>query len=108
MPRGRQRQKSGNMLMKSAEFIGWALGGLEREIAQTKERLSSLNAEAARLRAKLGNQKQSAAATAVPSADAVPARRRPRISVEGRRRIAEAQRRRWAEARKKKKKGASA
>jgi len=103
MPRGRQKRNSRNMLMKSAEFVGWALGGLEREIAQTKERLSSLNAEAARLRAKLGSRKQPGAGAPAPSADAkAKTRRRPRISVEGRRRIAEAQRKRWAEARKKK------
>ena len=40
MPRGRPRKKD-NMLMKSAEFIGWALGGLEREIAATRQRLPS-------------------------------------------------------------------
>lgn len=90
------------MLMKSAEFVGWALGGLEREIAQTKERLSALNAEAARLRTRLGTQKQSAVTAAAPVQEKAAGRRRPRISAEGRRRIAEAQRRRWAEARKKK------
>ena len=51
MPRGRPRKDA---LIKSAEMIGWALGGLEREIERTRERLSALNAEAAKLRAKVG------------------------------------------------------
>jgi hypothetical protein len=54
MPRGRPR-KADSVLMKSAEFIGWALGGLEREIAQTRERLAQLNEQAARLRARMGS-----------------------------------------------------
>ena len=44
MARGRPRRTSRDVLLKSAEFIGWALGGLEREIAQTRERLAALTA----------------------------------------------------------------
>lgn len=104
MPPARRRRNSGSMLTKSAEFLGWALGGLEREIAQTRDRLAALNAEAARLRARLGRGRAAASASASPSAseEAPAARRKPRISAEGRRRIAEAQRRRWAKVRKKK------
>lgn len=105
MARGRQRKNSPNVMMKSAEFIGWALGGLEREIAETRERLASLNAQAARLRARIGSRQSTAPAASGGAGTAeAPAttRRRPRISAEGRKRIAEAQRKRWAEARKKK------
>ena len=38
MPRGR-KNKSEDVLLRSAEMVGWALGGLEREIEQTKARL---------------------------------------------------------------------
>ena len=38
MPRGRPR-KNADVLLRSAEFIGWALGGLEREIVETRNRL---------------------------------------------------------------------
>lgn len=104
MPRGRQRRNSSSAMMRYAEFIGWALGGLEREIAETSARLASLTAEAARLRSRVGGRTPSPAATASPAETATTpsARRRPRISAEGRRRIAEAQKKRWAEARKKK------
>ena len=34
MPRGRPRKNSTDVLIKSAELIGWALGGIEREIAR--------------------------------------------------------------------------
>ena len=34
MPRGRPR-KNQDVLFRSAEWVGWALGGLEREILQT-------------------------------------------------------------------------
>ena len=32
MPRGRPRKNPDDVLLKSAELIGWALGGIEREI----------------------------------------------------------------------------
>ena len=53
MPPGRPR-KNQDVLMKSAELIGWAIGGLEREISQTKERLAALTAQAAKLRKRAG------------------------------------------------------
>ena len=109
MPRGRPR-KNQDVLFKSAELIGWALGGLEREILQTRERLSSLTAQAAKLRTQLGRPGQggdsgSAAAGATGNAQAAPAgrqggRRRRRMSPEARKRISEMMKKRWAERRK--------
>src|SRR6478752_4112316 len=54
MARRRAAKAADDMLVKSAEFVGWALGGLEREIAQTRERLAALNAHAVKLRARIG------------------------------------------------------
>lgn len=101
MPRGRPR-KPDNMLMKSAEFVGWALGGLEREIAQTRQRLAVLNEQAARLRARVGAGARTASG-AVPSSGAPSAgrkRKRPKMSPEARKRISEMMKKRWAERRK--------
>jgi hypothetical protein len=82
------------VLLKSAEFIGWALGGLEREIAQTRERLAALNTQAARLRAKVGKS--------VPAVEAGGRQlRRRQLSAEARKRISEGMKRRWAERKKK-------
>ena len=53
MPRGRPRKKKDDVLVKSAEMIGWAIGGIEREIMSTRERLAALSAQAATLRARL-------------------------------------------------------
>ena len=102
MPRGRPR-KSDEVLMKSAEFIGWALGGLEREIAHTRERLSSLTAQAARLRARVGATVRSARGSAASDTASVPGRRRRRrrMSPEARKRMSEMMKKRWAERRKK-------
>jgi len=50
MPRGRRRKASDDVLFKSTEWARWALAGLEREIADTKERLALLNDQAAKLR----------------------------------------------------------
>jgi hypothetical protein len=91
--------------MKSSEFIGWALGGLEREIAQTKQRLAMLNEEAARLRARVGARmpRISAAASSVDAGHAGGAggkRKRRKLSREARKRISDAQKKRWAEQRK--------
>lgn len=100
MPRGRAK-KSQDVLLKSAEFIGWALGGLEREIAQTRERLAALNAEAAKLRARIGAR--AAAGTRVePGAAGAPGRQRTRrrMSPEARKRISEMMKKRWAERKK--------
>ena len=65
MPRGRRRKKSDSVLFKSAEWIGWALGGLEREIAETRERLAMLNEQAAKLRARVGMAAKRGVAAAV-------------------------------------------
>jgi hypothetical protein len=104
MPRGRPR-KSDEVLMKSAEFIGWALGGLEREIAQTKERLSALTSQAARLRERVGSKDGRAAAdssTAEGGGAARSGRKRRGMSAEARKRMSEMMKKRWAERRKKK------
>jgi hypothetical protein len=101
MPRGRPR-KSDQVLMKSAEFIGWALGGLEREIAHTRERLASLTAQASRLRERVGVGRSVANPGA--SEGAGPGRkrrRRRRMSAEARKRMSEAMKKRWAERRRK-------
>lgn len=101
MPRGR-RKTTGNAMLKSAEMIGWALGGLEREITLTKERLSALSAQAAKLRERIGRGR-SASPVAAPSTGAAPAgrkRRRRRMSKEARKRISEMMKKRWAERRK--------
>jgi hypothetical protein len=102
MPRGRPR-KSDQVLMKSAEFIGWALGGLEREIAQTRERLASLTEQAARLRQKVGGAaSRTTASASTAGAAAGPTRgRRRRMSAEARKRISEMMKKRWAERRRK-------
>ena len=103
MPRGRQK-RSDEVLMRSAEFIGWALGGLEREIAQTRERLAALTAQAAKLRARAGRPSQATAA-ASPTFDE-PKARQPRklykMSSEARKRASERMKKRWAEYRKNK------
>jgi cell division protein FtsB len=107
MPRGRRRKRSDSVLFKSAEWIGWALGGLEREIAQTKERLASLNEQAAKLRGRVGVAARRGVAAAVDaSSSEKPAkrtRRRGRMSAEGRKRISEMMKKRWLEAKKKNK-----
>ena len=109
MPRGRPR-KNQDVLFKSAELIGWALGGIEREILQTRERLSSLTAQAAKLRTQLGRPGPgtgSGAASAGASVDSEAgptgrrARRRRRMSPEARKRISDMMKKRWAERRKK-------
>jgi hypothetical protein len=107
MPRGRRRKKTESVLFKSAELVGWALGGLEREIAETRQRLSTLNEQAAKLRARAGTavkRGMAAGADAVADKQAVPrARRRARMSAEGRKRISEMMKKRWLEAKKKNK-----
>lgn len=104
MPRGRRRKTSGNDLFKSAEWAGWALAGLEREITKTKERLAMLNAEAVKLRNRLGvaARRGVEAAVAASSAETPKARRRT-MSAEGRKRISEMMKKRWIEAKKKNK-----
>lgn len=104
MPPGRPRKNQANVLIKSTEMIGWALGGIEREIGQTRERLAALTAHAAKLRARLGAGRGNAAAAAsAPVADtaAKPAKRKRRkMSAESRKRIADMMRKRWAETKK--------
>jgi hypothetical protein len=101
MPRGRPR-KSDQVLMKSAEFIGWALGGLEREIAHTRERLASLTEQAARLRQRVGSKVASATgSSSAARAGSTGKRRRRRMSPEARKRISEMMKKRWAERRRK-------
>jgi hypothetical protein len=97
MPRGRPKAKS-EVLLKSAELIGWALGGLEREIVLTRERLAALTSQAAKLRARAGAK---GAATAAAGAGGRKRRRR-RMSAEARKRISEMMKKRWAERRKSK------
>ena len=104
MPRGRRRKTSDDVLFKSAEWVGWALGGLEREIAQTKERLAALNEQATKLRSRLGVAARRGVEAAVAASSAEPpSRRRRTMSAEGRKRISEMMKKRWLEAKKKNK-----
>ena len=105
MPRGRPR-KNDDVLLRSAELIGWALGGIEREISATRERLSSLTAQANSLRARLPRGTSlGVPATATTGEASAPGqgrrRRRRRMSAEARKRISEMMKKRWAERRKK-------
>ena len=105
MARGRPKKDQGDVLMKSAELIGWAIGGIEREILQTRERLSALTAQATKLRARAEAGKGTGANAAVPTsageAGAGRKRRRRKMSPEARQRISEMMKKRWAERRKK-------
>jgi hypothetical protein len=105
MPRGRPRKNPEQVLIKGAELIGWALGGLEREIMETKQRLSALTAQAAQLRSKLPARAQAGPAAAAsfdePGITQGRKRRRRRMSAEARKRISEMMKKRWAERRKK-------
>ena len=102
MPRGRPRKNPDDVLIKSAEMIGWALGGLEREIGATKDRLASLTAQANQLRARLGTR-VAAVAGAEDGGEAEGGRRRRRrkMSPEARKRISEMMKKRWAERKRK-------
>lgn len=110
MPRGRPRKNPEDVLMRSAELIGWALGGIEREIVDTRNKLASLTAQATQLRKRMGSRVKSATgsspASAMPAADAnetgEPQSRRGRrrkrtMSPEARKRISEMMKKRWAE-----------
>jgi len=103
MPRGRPRKTGEDVLLKSAELIGWALGGLEREIAQTRDRLAALTARANQLRKRVGRKgAQAAGGSAAGLAASEPTgrkRRRRRMSPEARKRISEMMKKRWAERR---------
>ena len=89
-------------MIKSAELIGWALGGIEREIGQTKDRLAALTAQAAKLRARVGAGYGAAVAAAAPRAEPSRGRKRKRrkMSPEARKRISDMMRKRWAETKK--------
>ena len=110
MARGRPRKNPNDVLIRSAELIGWALGGIEREILETKHRLASLTAQAAQLRNKVGAKASRAGSAAsaaaagvagtVPAAPAGRSRRRRKMSPEARKRISEMMKKRWAERRK--------
>lgn len=101
MPRGRPRKNQRNVLMKSAELIGWAIGGIEREIAQTRERLAALTAQASRLRKRAGIRSgTSATATPGDTRGGGGPRRRRKMSPEARKKISEMMKKRWAERRK--------
>lgn len=105
MPRGRPRKNPNEVLIKSAEFIGWALGGIEREILETRSRLASLTAQANQLRTRIGAKgarpAPAGASSPVDVAAAAPKRRRRRMSAEARKRMSEMMKKRWAERRKK-------
>ena len=109
MARGRPRKESPDVLVKSAEFVGWALGGLEREIAQTRERLSALTEHAVKLRSSIGQSKSAAAPGETGEkpfkAEKQPVGRRQRrrqMSPEARQRISEMMKKRWAQRRREK------
>ena len=110
MPRGRPRKNQGDVLVKSAEMIGWAIGGIEREIMATRERLAALTAQANTLRSKLPGGSARGGASAGTSAGVAAGegqaqgkaakRRRRKMSPESRKRISEMMKKRWAERRK--------
>ena len=108
MPRGRPKKTNDDVLVKSAEMIGWAIGGIEREILQTRERLATLTAQATKLRARVGiatPRGTGAARAAQPADGEAPAgegrkRRRRTMSPEARKRMSEMMKKRWAERRK--------
>jgi hypothetical protein len=104
MPRGRPTGKGSAARIQSAELINWALGGIEREIAETRVRLAALVAQAALLRRRAGLGRVSGPvpdtlAGAVPGPKA--RRRRRKLSAEARKKISDRMTRRWAEWRKK-------
>ena len=110
MPRGRPRKNQSDVLVKSAEMIGWAIGGIEREIMSTRERLAALTAQASTLRLRLPGGGGAAARGGAPASTSgaagaeTPAvkekRRRRKMSPEARKRISEMMKKRWAERRK--------
>lgn len=103
MPRGRPRKNVNDVLFKSAELIGWALGGIEREIASTRDRLSALTAQANQLRARMGRGERGGrppvAAATFDEPNVRGPRRRRTMSAEARKRISELMKKRWAERR---------
>lgn len=108
MARGRPRKAQKDVLLKSAEMIGWAIGGLEREIVATKARLASLTAQANALRARMpaaASRLRGVVEAEVGEAAGATARvvrRRRKMSKEARQKISEMMKKRWAERRKSK------
>jgi hypothetical protein len=103
MPPGRPRKNADDLLFRSADMIGWAIGGLEREIVVTREKLAALTSQVSKLRARVGGRGTAAASDAPVSAgDAGGGRKRRRrtMSPEARKRISEMMKKRWAERRK--------
>lgn len=103
MPRGRPRKNPDDVLIRSAELIGWALGGLEREIVETRNRLTALTKQAAQLRARVGRRGPGAPASGAQTEAPAPNRkkRRRQMSPEARKRISDMMKKRWAERKKK-------
>jgi hypothetical protein len=105
MARGRKRGPRQDVLLKSAEMIGWAIGGIEREIIHTRERLASLTAQAAALRARAGESATRGSAVvagaAEEAAEKVAKVRKRTMSPEARKRISEMMKKRWAERKRK-------
>jgi len=103
--RRRTRQaKSESAVIRSAEMIGWAVGGIEREILHTRERLAVLAAQAAKLRAKLGPRTATMVERVQSATEVVlPRRKRRRMSAAARKKISVMMKKRWAERKKNKK-----
>lgn len=103
MARGRPRRTKEEVLVKSAEMIGWAIGGIEREIMQTRERLTSLTAQAATLKARLGGAAAKGGAAVSHAAEGAAQNiaqvRKRTMSPEARKRISEMMKKKWAERR---------
>jgi hypothetical protein len=95
---GRPSKAEGeSLLLKSAELIGWALGGIEREISSTRERLSSLTAQANQLRDRMGKLGGGRPVT-LPSGEPLPgAPRRRQMSAAARKLISERMKKTWAD-----------
>lgn len=96
MPR---RRSAGPALLTSPEFVELALVGVEREIAETRKRLSTLEAYAAELR-RHGRGGAAMPALEIETSAVARPRRKRRMSAEARKRLSERMRKRWAEYRK--------
>ena len=110
MAKGRPRKtQGGDVLLRSAELIGWAVGGLEREIVETRQRLEALTRQAAQLRSRIGGSATRGRGPAAAATfdepgvqQATPAKKTRQMSAAARKRISDMQKKRWAEWRKKK------
>jgi len=105
MARGRPRKNPEDVLIRSAELLGWALGGIEREIIETRNKLSALTAQAAQLRRRVAGTRESSAPTSAANDVEAPVemgrkRRRRTMSPEARKRLSEMMKKRWAERKK--------